>query len=184
MPGLGKYTKFAPVANDKNNLLNKLFRGDSKVPNPVVDLVGKEVELRQQVVDRAKQFLAPEHQEGDTALFPVGVNLDFSGDPNGVTPPDTTEGKDVKWETAGDPANSFTPDLRSPGPGFTSAPSAENLQTNPEITVKDIKGDGYIPGAPGTGTKSPAKTGPAVHKAITLGETSTLGSSGTDKVGA
>ena len=179
MPGLGKYTRYAPVANDKNNLLNELFKGNVKEPNPLVDLVGKEVDARNQTVARGKEFLTPTHTGGDPAMFPKGVNLDFSGDPaGGTTAPDFTEGVDVVWEQAGDPANPFTPDLRSPGPGSTSAPSAENLQTNPEITVKDIKGEGYVPGAPGTGTRSPSKTGPLVYKGVTLGENSTLGKSG------
>lgn len=178
MAGQGKYTKFAPVANAKNTLLAKLFQGSSKAENPYAALVGKENEARAQAIEAAKQYVVPASQTGDLNIFPNGVNLDYSGDPNGITAPDTKEGGDVKWQKAGDPANPFTPDLRSPGPGSTDAPSADNLQTDPNISVADVQGAGYVPGAPGTGTKSPAKSGPEVYDNAQLGKTQKLGDSG------
>jgi len=152
MPGQGKYTVYAPPAGDRNERLSKLFKGNEAHANPYVDLVGKEEDARKQVVDRAKEYLTPVKQPSIRGTFPEGVNMDYVG------APDTTEGVDVKWQKAGDPANSFAPDQRSPGPGNLDAASAENLQSDPETTVSDIKGPGYVQGGPGTGTQSPALT--------------------------
>lgn len=169
MPGQGKYTVYAPVASARNTLLNKLFRGNTTVTNPEVDLVGKETDAREQVVARAKEFLTVEKQQGDPGLFPNGVNLGYTGDQNGVSVPDLTK---VVWDSAGDPANAYMPDPTSPGPGTTD-PLAKS--SDPEISVEDIKGGGYVEGGPGTGTKSPSKTSPSVRDSVELGKQTELG---------
>lgn len=164
MSGQGKYTKYTADASTRNTLLGKLFKGNSTISNPLADLTGKENDARQQTVDRAKALLTPAVQQGDPGQFPSGVNMNFTGDPNGVSTPDLSK---VKWTNAGDPANAYTPDLTSPGPGVTD-PHAKD--TDPKITVSDVKGAGYVPGAPGTGTKSPVSTSPAVVENNVLGE--------------
>lgn len=163
MPGQGKYTVYAPPATAKNTLMNKLFKGNSTIENPLADLVGKENEARAKIVSIAKQYLTPDHTEGDPGLFPNGVNLDYSGDPNGVSAPDFTK---VKWTNPGDPANGFTPDPTSPGPGSVD-PMDKNV--DPGISPQDIAGPGYVPGGPGTGTKSPTQTSKKVHDDTELG---------------
>lgn len=168
MSGQGKYTKYAPEASTRNTLLNKLFKGNSSLSSPLVDLEGKELDARQQTVERGKALLVPTVQQGDPGHFPSGVNLKFAGDQNGVTAPDLSK---VKWVQPGDPANAFTPDITSPGPGNTDPRSKD---VDPKITVSDIKGAGYVPGAPGTGTKSPSATSAAVVENNELGEAGKL----------
>lgn len=169
MPGQGKYTTYAADASSNHTLLGRLFKGNSTVPNPQEGLVGKEADARAQVIERAKAFLNPAHQTGDTAIFPSGVNLDFSGVQDGSTPPNL---EDVKWKNPGDPANGYAPDVSSPGPGLTEGTSKD---VDPELSVEDLKGAGYVPGAPGTGTASPDKTSPTVSAATELGEQTSMG---------
>ena len=111
------------------------------------------------------QFRVPAHTAGDLAMFPTGVDLDFKGSPNL---------DDVKWTNAGDPANPYTPDISSPGPGKTAGTDKAD---DPGITPADIHPN-YVPGAPGTGTKSPSATTPKVVKANELGTGAPLGDSG------
>jgi hypothetical protein len=175
MSGKGKYTQYAPPASDKNTLLNKLFHSGDATQKPLVqDLVGKETDARAAIVELAKQVLAPAHQAGDGGYFPAGVDLDYSGKSATVQPPDTAEGKDVKWTNAGDPANAYMPDITSPGPGKTDGKSKD---ADPKIAVKDIKPT-YVPGAPGTGTKSPTATNAKIVAANILGADAKLGDSG------
>jgi len=175
MAGQGKYTIYAPPATDRNNLLNKLFKGNSKESNPFADLTGKENDAEAYILAIAKQYLTPSHQDGDKGMFPNGVNLDYSGDKNDITAPNQ---EDVKWTSAGDPANGYVPDLRSPGPGQTDAQTADNLQTDPKISPADIAGPGYVPGAPDTGTVSPSKTASKIVTDNELGTVQTKGDSG------
>lgn len=166
MSGTGKYTQYAPPASDKNTLLNKLFHSGDTTEAPIVqDLVGKENDARAAVVAIAKTALTPAHQAGDLGHFPEGVDLSFSGAPK-------TE--DVKWSLAGDPANPYAPDISSPGPGKTEG---SDKSSNPEIKVVDLKPT-YVPGAPGTGTKSPAATNAKIIAANLLGVNGKLGDSG------
>lgn len=167
--GQGKYTVYAPPANGKNTLLARLFKD---APN--AGLVGKETETRQAVVDNAKQFLTPDHQEGDLGYFPQGVDLNFSGKSASVQAPNTAEGKDVTWQRAGDPANSYVPDISSPGPGKTDG---RDKDVDPKIAVKDLKPN-YVPAAPGTGTKSPTDTTVKLAATNVLGVPEKLGDSG------
>lgn len=169
MSGQGKYTTYAPQATPKNALLGRLFKGNSTISNPLTDLTGKEEDARSQTVALAKTLLTPAVQQGDPGHFPSGVNMGYVGDPNGVQAPDLSA---VKWESAGDPANAFTPDISSPGPGVTD-PKAKD--SDPKVSITDVKGAGYVPGAPGTGTKSPTKTAPAVKDNSELGTQGVLG---------
>ena len=175
MSGTGKYTQYAPPASDKNTLLNKLFHSADSTQKPIVqDLVGKETDARAAVVDIAKAQLQPAHQAGDLGYFPAGVDLDFTGKSASVQPPDTAEGKDVKWTNPGDPANSYVPDITSPGPGKTNG---IDKSQDPKIAVKDLKPN-YVPASPGTGTKSPTATNAKVVAANLLGVPGKLGDSG------
>jgi hypothetical protein len=140
MAGQGKYTIYAPVSSEKNILLGKLF---SK--GPVSDYVGQEVDYRNIVVGQGNSFLKKGLQAGDS-YFGNGVNMDYSG------APDILMGADGAWNESGDPANSFSPDLSSPGPGKTDG---TDKSVNPELKSSDIKPN-YVPGGPNTGTKNPA----------------------------
>lgn len=163
MAGQGKYTKYTGEASPKNALLGRLFKGSADQTNPYADLVGKEEDARQQTVARAKALLTPRVQQGDPAIFPQGVNMYYEGVENGISSPELSE---VKWRQAGDPANPFAPDISSPGPGNTD-PLTKDV--DPKISIEDIKGQGYTPGAPGTGTKSPAKTSSTIKENAKLG---------------
>ncbi len=166
MSGTGKYTQYAAPASDKNTLLNKLFHsGDATEQPPTQDLVGKENDVRELTVNIAKALLTPAHQAGDLGHFPEGVDLNFAGAPK-------TE--EVKWKLAGDPSNSYAPDISSPGPGKTDG---SDKSVDPEIKVVDLKPT-YVPGAPGTGTKSPAATNAKIVAANLLGVNGKLGDSG------
>lgn len=175
MAGQGKYTTYAPVASDKNTLLNKLFKSsDPVVQYPFQDLVGKETDAISVAVSQGKALLQPVLQQGDPGHFPNGVYLDYSALNAPVQAPDTTEGVDVKWTNAGDPANSYVPDITSPGPGKTSG---LDKSTDPKIAVADLKPN-YVPGGPDTGTKSPVNIGAKVHSNNLLGTVSKMGDSG------
>ena len=164
MSGQGKYTTYAPAATSRNALLNKLFKGNSTTSNPLADLTGKEDDARAQTVARGKALLSPDVQQGDPGFFPSGVNMDYVGDPNGVEAPDLTK---VAWTSAGGPANGYMPDITSPGPGKTDPLTKD---TDPKIAVSDIKGAGYVAGAPDTGTKSPTTTSSVVKANAQLGK--------------
>lgn len=164
MSGQGKYTTYAPAATPRNALLNKLFKGNSAISNPLQDLTGKETDAIAQTVARAKALLSPTVQQGDAGFFPSGVHMDYSGDPNGTSNPDLSK---VGWTQAGDPANGYMPDITSPGPGNTD-PHTKDV--DPKIAVPDIKGAGYVPGAPDTGTKSPTETTSVIKANSELGK--------------
>lgn len=184
MSGTGKYTKYAPTATDAHTLLNKLFHSsDPTKKSPVQDLVGKEDDARAATIALATAKVvagvggvSPSDgvQQGDASIWPQGVSLDFSGKLASIQPPDTAEGKDVVWKNPGDPANSYVPDITSPGPGKTAGLDKDK---DPGIAAKDIKPN-YVPAAPGTGTRSPSKTDPLVVAAETLGTSAKLGDSG------
>lgn len=166
MSGNGKYTVYAPEANSKNILLNKLFNSSDAVQKPPMqDLVGKEQEAREAVLQIAKQYLQPAKQYGDSGFFPTGVDMNFGGAPK-------TE--DVKWKSPGDPANPYVPDISSPEPGKSEGTDKD---VDPQIKTTDIKPN-YVPQAPRTGTKSPAATNAKIVAANILGVPTKLGDSG------
>lgn len=96
-------------------------------------------------------------QAGDLQMFPEGVDLTYGAAPNinDVTWDSATSTFGGTPSNAGGPANPFAPDVSSPGPGKTSP---YDKSTDPKLTVKDMKGEAYVPGAPGTGTASPSST--------------------------
>lgn len=172
MPGQGKYTTYVPTASARNERLGRLFKGNSTVTNPFADVTesGDQQKAIEQTNARSEPLLRPQHQEGDAGQFPEGVNMDYSGNANDVSVPNLA---DVKWKSAGDPANAYMPDLRSPGPGDTSPTSRDD---DPEISPTDIKGEGYTPGQPGVSTtRSPSDTHDQIRSSNVLGTHSPLG---------
>ena len=160
MAGQGKYTNYAPISNDKNILLSKLFPS-----SPTSNFVGKEVDYRNVVVGQGNSLLKNGLQPGDS-YFGNGVNMDYSG------APDILAGAEGFWKNPGDPATSFSPDLSSPGPGKTEG---IDKSANPEIKSRDIKPN-YVIGGPNTGTKNPAAYAQRIAAQL-LGVPNKLGSS-------
>lgn len=173
MPGEGKYTVYAPPANDKNTLLNKLFHSADDVEKPLVqDLVGKENDARAAIVATGQAMLQPAHQAGDAGYFPAGVDLDYSGAP---------DLNDVKWANPGDPANAYVPDISSPGPGKTEGLDKD---VDPQIKETDIKPNvdpARIAGVGNHGTTSPLATNAKLIAANLLGVSGKNGDSGGNK---
>ena len=162
-PGTGRYTTYVPVASPRNTRLRELF--NSRAANNAGAFYGAvdetdNINAAAAAVSRATANVnaqgvggllpADGQQAGDTGMFPTGVKQGYGG------APDIT---DVEWKNAGDPANPYVPDLSSPGPGKTS-PIDKNA--DPGLSVTDVKGETYVPGAPGTGTTSPSVTSPTL----------------------
>ena len=178
-PGSGRYTNYVPPASARNKLLSDLF--NARAENEAGNIYGAvyQTDATAAATEAVKRAIAnvnatgaggifPESglQAGDPQMFPTGVDLIFTGKLSQIQPPDTAEGKDVTWQKAGDPANSFVPDVSSPGagpPGVTRVDPMDK-DKNPGLSVKDMKGETYIPGAPGTGTTSPTVTSPLIGK--------------------
>jgi hypothetical protein len=168
MPGQGKYTNYSDgipdaahggTSQEKLTFLSKLFPG-----GPKLDI--------QSVIAAAKKFLTPSVQTTPDLSFPgQNVSLDFAGAPSL---------SDVKFKNPGDPSTPFTPDVRSPGSAVPADQlgdtSTDSIQTNlvpvsgdPGVNVNDFAPN-YVPGGPGTGTKSPDATSTQISSK-TLGET-------------
>lgn len=160
MSGQGKYTVYAPPANDKNTLMAKLYPAA-----PTAELVGKETEARVATVDLARTHLTPAVQQGDMGYFPQGVQMDYQGAPDLTT---------VEWTNAGDPSNGFFPDISSPGPGKTDGTDKDS---DPELRTIDVKPN-YVVGSPNGGTTSPATTNAKLVAASLLGVPGAMGDSG------
>lgn len=161
MPGKGKYTTYTGVGSDypsKMVRLSRLFPG-----NPFDDK--NEQEARQFVNTSGEVYLRKSTENGIldvTSADPsIGkIDLKFSGGPN------TMPGKDVKWESAGDPAFSYVPDITSPGPGKTE-PTDKNI--DPQIAPQDIPGEeDWDTSTTTEGTRSPHEAGTAVFDANSL----------------
>lgn len=168
MAGQGKYTVYAPESNAKNNLLGKLFPA-----SPTSAFVGKEVDYRAVVIGQGNALLKNGTQVGDSYFGP-GVSMDYVGSPD-LTKVDwdsTKSGFNETVTNSGGPANSYTPDLSSPGPGKTDG---TDKNVDPEIKAEDIKPN-YVPGGPNTGTKNPAEYAKKVAAQI-LGVSGKMGSS-------
>ena len=169
MSGQGKYTVYAPLASTKNTMLAKLFSN-----SPYANFVGKEEDYRKVVVASGNANLISGLQAGDS-YFGKGVNLDYSGTPdlNTVAWDSTKSGFNDAVTNAGGPANAYTPDLSSPGPGKTDGTDKSD---NPNISAEDIKPN-YVPGGPNTGTKNPAEYAKKIAAKV-LGVSGKMGSSG------
>jgi hypothetical protein len=167
MPGQGKYTNYSDkipgpdqggTSAGKLTFLSKLFPG-----GPKLDI--------KTVIDAAKKFLTPAVQDTPDLSFPgQKVNLNFA---------DAPSLSDVKFKNPGDPSTPFTPDVRSPGSAVAADQlgdtSTDSIQTNlipvagdPGVNVNDFAPN-YVPGGPGTGTKSPSATSTQVSSKV-LGE--------------
>jgi hypothetical protein len=115
-------------------------------------------------------------QAGDLGMFPIGVDLTFSGQtlspPN--SPPDTSK---VVWTNPGDPANGYIPDITSPtaGPGHTEGTDKTG---NPTGTIPEIVAESTDTDASGEDLRNPIKDGPAIYGNNALGQPQTLGDSG------
>jgi hypothetical protein len=160
MAGQGKYTVYAPPSGEKNTLLAKLFP-----KSPTAQFVGKEEDYRKIVLEQGNLNLKNGLQMGDS-YFGTGVNMDFVGSP------DISKGADGMWTRSGDPANSYTPDITSPGPGKTDG---SDKNEDPGIKAVDLKPT-YVPGGPNTGTRNPAEFAKKIA-AQTLGVANKMGSS-------
>lgn len=161
-PGSGRYTTYVPVASARNKLLRDLF--NKKAPNDAGVFYGKVDQTDN--TDAAKAAVARAtapvvngvggilpsdgQQSGDLGMFPTGVALGYGEAPNL---------NDVKWTSPGGPAVPYAPDVSSPGPGRTLGVEKD---VDPKLTVADLKGETYVPGAPGTGTVSPSSTAPTI----------------------
>lgn len=173
MSGKGKYTQYAPPSSEKNTRLNKLFKSNDSTLKPIVqDLVGQEIKVREAVIEIAKAKLQPAKQDGDISMFPQGVDMNYTY--ASVDPAAAPNIEKVEWKNAGDPANPYMPDVSSPGPGNTDG---VDKSVNPEIKTVDVKPN-YVPGAPGTGTKSPVSTNAKIIAANVLGIEAKKGDSG------
>jgi len=134
-PGSGKYGRYAPNKTDpKYTLLAKCF---SNTPYVKDGAVLDENTYAQQVIDIAT---AP-FSSGNPGLLPSdGIS---GADPDLFANGQVATGYgnapnigDVKWTEPGGPANSYVPDVTSPGPGKT-----EGIDKNkdPQIGYNDIK---------------------------------------------
>ena len=165
MSGQGKYTTYVPPNSAKRSFFEKLFSS-----SPFIGL--SQADAPAEFNATANTYLVPTHQVGDLDHFPAGVDLNFQGAPN---LPD-----DVVWTNPGDPANAYTPDIISPGPGPGGAINVSPNDVDPTISIEDIKPN-YVGGVigtdanGGTGTASPDDTSATVYKP--LGTTYKLGSS-------
>lgn len=199
MAGQGKYTKFVPQADPKYDRLGKLFAGAGDTTNPYADFMvsGDAEGCRIALLDGtagfannlnqgARDMLQPSKPISDAVVvqeFGAPVDLNYVGDPNNISIPNTAEGIDVVWQKAGDPVNPFAPDLRSPGPHLTEATANSNMGVAPDpvvATVDSLK-PGYVVGAPGTGTASPTATTAPLRSITSLGRSVPLGTSDESK---
>lgn len=182
-PGKGRYTTYVPAATTTNagsrySLLWKLFNQRANaLRTGIANFYGESVnpqtdnaKAAEATVKRARSNqtgLLPEAgvQNGDLGMFPSGVDLTYKNSPNLA---------DVAWTNPGDPANSYVPDVTSPGPGAAGVVRVEgsDKDANPGISPVDIKPT-YTPGSEGSGTRSPSDE--RVNNS--LGETLTPGKS-------
>lgn len=168
MPGKGKYTTYVPKKSARRNFMEKLFASS---PFAGVD----DADAPALLSDMGNKLLIPSVQQGNPDLFPQGVSLDYDH-------PNAPKVDEVKWTRRGDPSNAYVPDLKSPGPGPDGQVNTSPNETNPEISIDDVKPN-YVPGTlgtsadGGTGTVDPTATADKISQGTTLGKDLTLGSS-------
>jgi hypothetical protein len=187
-PGSGRYTVYVPPKSMRRTFFEKLFRGDGSPFEAVVGSTGHPApyigmdqnDAIAQAALNGNNILRAAATDGiitgDPGYFPEGVDLKFTGRGTGTDIPDFAKGADGLWKQPGDPANSYVPDLSSPGPGRTQGTDKD---VDPKIKANDLK-PAYIPGAPGTSTKSPSQTSGKLYEAQKLGTFLKKGSSGGD----
>jgi hypothetical protein len=168
-PGSGRYTSYTPSKTVATRL-GSLF----KAPDDTVNYI------KNPVPDAIVAFTDP---AGDINMFPQGVTRTYEVAPDikGEIESYISINGEAPVENGG-PANSYMPDLSSPG--GTSTPDAVTTNVNPEQkeTAKIAPGDyrpNYVVGAPGTGTKSPAAADAAIAAGIfPIGKDLILGKAG------
>ncbi len=187
-PGKGRYTVYVPKKSARRNFLEKIFKGDGSDFVPTVGSIQHappfigmdQTDAIQAAAKFGNEILRATATDGitpsDPGMFPEGVDLKFTGRGSGVDIPDTAAGKDGLWNRPGDPANSFVPDITSPGPGKTGGLDKD---VDPKIKSSDIKPNAII-GGPNTGTKSPSTVAGKIYEAQTLGTFLNKGKSGGD----
>jgi hypothetical protein len=160
MPGKGKYTTYNEVKSPKKDFRDSLFKG-----GPFNGLSAEDVKT--QVVANGNKILRAGETggitKGDPNMFPNDVDLSYSGEGLPFGPANGN----VPTDRAGDPMNTFVPDVSSPGPGKTDGVDKDPA-LNPKKTPEDYKKthDGvYVPSA---NTRLPA--GSVVHQRNVLGE--------------
>lgn len=193
MAGKGKYTTYNTPASDRKSFFEKLFKGGPFAGMDQAAAIdpkreGSPVKMGNDIL-RGINFAGDSASGGgvahtakdgiiDTGDLAIGkVDLTFLGRvgiAGGFTAPDTHEGKDVTWKNPGDPANSYVPDITSPGPGKTDG---KDKSVDPTIKTNDIKPN-FDPKNGTDGTKSPSNTGDKIFNGTTLGQDQTLGKSG------
>lgn len=187
-PGSGRYTVYVAPKNARRLFLEKLFKGDGTDFTAVIGssehgapYVGMDQqEAIEMGAKNGNQILRGTNNngiiDGAHAQFPEGFDLKFTGAGADIQAPNTLATADNAWNAPGDAANSYVPDITSPGPGKTEG---IEKNVNPEIKASDVKPN-YIPGGPGTGTKSPSVTSGKLYDAQTLGQALRKGVSGGD----
>lgn len=174
---LGRYTSYVGggAATVAHKLLSKLFP-DGPLATQVANGDEKGAQALAQAIATAKVAngvggIQPADgiQAGDLGMFPAGVDLSFGytiGSPPNSSPDVTT----VKWTNPGDPANPYTPDITSPGPGLTAG---TDKNVDPKIAAADIN-----PAPSLDDVRDPSNDGPAVSANNTIGAPQKLGDSG------
>lgn len=179
MPGKGKYTTYNAPASNRKTFFERLFKGDDSISPPFYGMDAAaalaEANKRGNDILRAGNFVGAKDGVIDTGDSALGtVDLAFAGrssavaSPGQISPPNTLEGKDVVWSelSPGGPANSYVPDISSPGPGKTDG--TEKI-ADPQIKTTDIKSN-FDPAAATVNTASPTATSTKVHKANSIGD--------------
>lgn len=172
-PGKGRYTTYVPVSSDRNTRLWKLFNknapedagvfygGQEPSNNDTAAAAAVARATAPVVKGVGGLFPSSGNQAGDQQMFPNGVNLKFNDAPNL---------RDVKWMRPGDPANSFVPDISSPGPKKTLG---TDKNVNPKIKTTDIKEnyayDNTNTPPAGEGTASPSDTSTVIGNSSPIG---------------
>lgn len=156
-PGSGRYTIYLPVNSEKTERMSKLFKGGM---GELYDGAKSNADAASAAVKIAKSVL---DGKGDQEMFGNGVSLTYGESP------DTTE---VKWSKAGDPANPYTPDLSSPGPGRTDGVEKDS---DPQLNATDVKPN-FDSSNPTVNTTSPSATSPRLGS-ISLGQNLEIGKS-------
>jgi hypothetical protein len=150
MPGLGKYGTVYDALAAKKPLFEKLFPSSPQYNGSLTQA---------KLLEIAQANLAPPIQSGDSALFPNGVNLDYSGAP---------KLSDVVVGGEGKPGTPYTPNPASPGEGNGVDPAK---LPDVALTPADLKPN-VVTGQGGTADPfaSSATVGATVlGKALTLG---------------
>lgn len=180
MSGKGKYTTFNAPASPRKSFLEKCYAGDSSVTPPFQGMdQTKAIDPKNvdSAVARGNAILRAAASggitAGDVGHFPTGVDLSYTGATATVSIPDKVAGSEDSWKKPGDPANSYVPDITSPGPGKTEG---IDKAVNPKISSADIK-QNIVPGTDDN-TKNPSDAGTKLYDANTLGADTIPGKSG------